>query len=110
VKILLADAGMPFDFNTPYVKPLGGSETSILLLSKGLKELGHSVVILSSNQIETIQDENRILDNINNFEPYTEIADVIILNRFLPNNINDLIQKKPIYYYTHDAYDQANIQ
>jgi len=40
VKILLYDIGTPFELNTPYVQPLGGSETSILLIAKGLAELG----------------------------------------------------------------------
>lgn len=110
MKILLADNGMPFDLNTPYVKPLGGSETSILLLAKGLKELGHQVVLLGNTQIEKTQDENIILDSINNFDPYAEIADKIILNRFLSQGINDLVKNKDVYFYTHDAYDQANVQ
>lgn len=110
MKILLIDNGMGFDLNTPYVEPLGGSETSILLLSKGLKELGHQVVLLNNNQQNRIHDENRILDNINFYNDYAELSDVIILNRWIPENILDLIHKKPVYYYSHDAYDQQNVQ
>lgn len=110
MKILLADNGMNFDLNTPYVQPLGGSETSIILLAKGLKELGHQIVLLSNNNLDRQVYDNLILDNINLFDGYAEIADVIILNRFLPNSIQHLVQVKKVFYYSHDAYDQANIQ
>jgi hypothetical protein len=110
VNILLADNGMNFDFNTPYIEPLGGSETSILLLSKGLEEIKHNIVLLSNNNLNRLQNGNRILDSINLFDEYAKIADVIILNRFIPQNINDLIGKKKLFYYCHDAYDQQNVQ
>ena len=109
MKILLVDNGMTLDFNTPYVQLLGGSETSILLLSKGLAELGHQVVLLTNNNVNRMQNGNRILDSVNLFDGYAEISDVIILNRFIPQSINSFKDKK-IFFYSHDAYDQAGIQ
>ena len=76
MKILICDYGLPFDLNTPYFKPLGGSEISILLLSKGLAELGHSVVLLNTNNY-TEQDKNIILRNKNEM-----IIFIILWNMF----------------------------
>ncbi len=107
MNILIYDNGQPFGFNTPYEKPLGGSETSILLLSKGLEELGHSCVILNSGK-ETETLGHRKIDTNLLFSQYANIADVIVLNRSVPRDIYDF-SNKDIYFYSHDAFDQEMI-
>jgi glycosyltransferase involved in cell wall biosynthesis len=109
MKILILDNGLEFDLETPYNKCLGGSETTALLLGKGMSFLGHQVVILN-NLKEKCQDKNIFIDNISNFVPYAEQSDVIILNRFVPPEIMNFIEKKKIYYISHDAYDQPNVK
>ena len=110
MKILLADFGTQFDLQTPYYEPLGGSESSLLLLSKGLVDLGHQVVILTTSTKEQEQDSNRIRHHINFFDQYAELSDIIILNRNIPQSIMNFIDRKKIFYYSHDAYDQQNVQ
>ncbi len=110
MKILLYDIGTPFELNTPYIQPLGGSETSILLIAKGLAELGHQIVLLTSATTIKESVKNLIRDNSNYFPLYAEIADIIICNRTIPYEIMNFIGKKKIYYYSHDAYDQPNVQ
>ena len=107
--ILLYDNGQPFDINTPYYEPLGGSETSIILLGKGLSELGHNVVLLTSKKINRQNKQTLIIDNSINFSGYAENSDIIIINRNIPQNI-DQFRHKNVYYYAHDAYDQLLIQ
>lgn len=110
MKILLTDFGTPFDLDTPYKEPLGGSETSLLLLAKGLSELGQQVVLLTTLQkIETNQS-NIIRNHVNYFVPYAEQSDIIICNRIIPEQIMPFIGKKRIFYYSHDAYDQQHVK
>ena len=109
MKILLCDNGVPFDLKTPYNESLGGSETTLLLLAKGLSELSHQIVLLTNINYKD-QERNIILDNINLFDQYAEMSDVIILNRFIPKTIMEYTNKKKIFYISHDAYDQNNIK
>lgn len=108
MKILLFDNGLSFDLNTPYYKSLGGSEISILLLAKGLAKLNHQVVLLS-NITYREEEPNIILDNNNNFNPYANLADIIIFNRSIPKDVMNHLNKK-LFYLSHDAYDQENIR
>jgi glycosyltransferase involved in cell wall biosynthesis len=106
VKVLLIDNGQEFNINTPYEQPLGGSETSILLLAKGLQDLNNQVILLCNTQkyfedtnfvIQSLSNEQVMIDSINQ-------SDVIILNRIEPSYF--LQFNKPIYYYAHDNFDQ----
>ena len=108
MKVLLFDNGLPFDLNTPYHKSLGGSETSILLLAKGLAKLSHQVVLLS-NITYNEEEPNIILSNFNNFDQYAKLSDIIIFNRSIPQEIMNHLDKK-LFYLSHDAYDQINIK
>jgi len=108
-KFLLIDNGQPFNLNTPYTDPLGGSETSILLLSKGLSDLGHSVIILTPNTVNVPEQKgNRLLHNINAMPSIIPEADFIIFNR---NSLNEELYRsnKRLFCYCHDAYDQQHI-
>ena len=69
MNILLLDNGQPFTLETPYIQPLGGAETSFLLLAKGLEELGYSVVLLTSATVGIPQQQgNLLIHNINNWQ------------------------------------------
>jgi len=109
MKILIVDNGIPFDLQTPYNQCLGGSETTALLLAKGLSKLTHQIVLLTNAAIKD-QDGYLILDNINNFYEYAKMSDVIILNRFIPPTILDFVDDTKIFYIAHDAYDQQHIR
>ena len=106
MKILLYDNGLPYDSNTPYNESLGGSETSLLLLAKGLSK-NNSVVLLNPLTYKETISNNLIIDNNNLFLQYAELSDVIILNRSIPNDINNF---NNIFYLCHDAWDQSNIR
>lgn len=108
MNILICDNGLPFNLKTLENNSLGGSESSILLLSKGLSELGHNIVLLNnSNESET---NNKIqLGNVKDFSLVAEKADIIVLNRFIPREIEQFKNKK-IFYWCHDAYDQDNLK
>jgi glycosyltransferase involved in cell wall biosynthesis len=108
MKILLVDNGLEFDLNTPYIKPLGGSEISLILLAKGLANLNHQIVLLN-NCNHKDQSNNIIQDHISLFDQYANISDVILLNRYIPPSIMNFLTKK-IYYWCHDAFDQNNIK
>lgn len=111
MKILLVDSGLPFELNSLDFVPLGGSESSLLLLSKGLAELKNQVVILSTSTIRGLQDYYRIQDNTNYVVPYIEQSEVVIFNRVVPKNVTiDMLRNKLVYYYAHDAYDQPHVQ
>ncbi len=110
MKILIFDCGMKYELDTPYYKPLGGSETSMLLLAKGLSELDQSVVLLTSSNTNREHVRNLIRDNINYFIPYAEQSDVIICSRIIPPEIMNFIGKKKIFYFSHDAYDQNHVK
>ncbi len=110
MKILLYDSGSQYNLNTPYNKPLGGSETSLLLIAKGLSELNHQIVLLTTSTEIKESNSNLIRDNINYFSQYAELSDVIICSRNVPYDIMPFVGNKKIYYYSHDAYDQQNVQ
>ena len=110
MRILLVDNGQPFNLDTPYFECLGGSETSLLLLSKGLAELDQSVVLLTNSRVNVPQyDNNLILHNINAIDQVYNEADVIIFNRSIIPEILFTEDNKKKYCYTHDAYDQIHI-
>lgn len=108
-KILLVDNGLPFDFETLYTKPLGGSEIAIFLLSKGLADLGQQVVLLGSSTAVPRQQGNIMLDHVSNVRNYAPASDVIVFNRAIDNILDPAFGNKPIYYMSHDAYDQPNV-
>lgn len=106
MNILLIDNGQEFNINTPYEKPIGGSETSILLLAKGLQDLDNQVTLLCNTE-QYFEDTNLIIQDVKNAEITNDCiyqADVIILNRVDPSYF--LQFNKPVYYYSHDNYDQ----
>lgn len=110
MNILIIDNGQPFDLETPYVQPLGGSETSVLLLAKGLAELGHSIVLLTSTTVNIPQHiDNLVLHNINRWQDVYEQSQMVIFNRFIIPEIILARDGKLKYYYSHDAYDQTHI-
>jgi len=107
-KILMIDKGQPFNLDTPYNEPLGGSETSFLLLSQGLAEIDNSIILLTNSQINVPnQSYNRLLHNVNILPQILPECDIVILNRCLPQEV--FMSDKRIFYYTHDAYDQDHI-
>lgn len=106
MRILFYDNGRPFNLDTPYETHLGGSETSLILLAKGLSELGHTVYICN-NYATNDSANNKIILRSNLFTMETlQECDLIICNRSFPNGLQNFIGKKRIYYFSHDAYDQ----
>ncbi len=108
MNILLIDNGQEFNINTPYEKPIGGSETSILLLAKGLQDLNNQVTLLCNTQ-QYYEDTNIVIQDVKDPKTtnnYIQQTDIIILNRVDPSYF--LQFKKPVYYYSHDNYDQQH--
>jgi len=109
MNILIIDSGQPFNLDSLLIEPLGGSESSVLLLAQGLS-LHHNVVITTSNNKGVPQIRGNLnLFHISEAENIVNEADVIILNRCLPPFIKHLNKSKKVFYYTHDAYDQTHI-
>jgi len=111
MKILVIDNGQPFNLNSLYTEPLGGSESSAILLATALSLFDHNVIITtSSTNIADNLNPNLKIFNFNESYNIAKEADIIILNRIIPNFIPEIYKmKKKIYYYTHDAYDQIHI-
>lgn len=110
MKMLLVDFGMPFDGQTPYNSPLGGSETSLLLLAKGLAALNHQVVCLNTANWSAQNEPNLTFGPVAAFNQVAPDADAIVLNRHIPQEVLGQLGKKPVYYWSHDAYDQENVK
>ena len=111
MNILMIDNGQPFDLETPYREPLGGSETSFILLARGLSELDlkNKVFVSSiSNPIHVKYVENLEQIPLHQWDDYlSNNLDVVIVNRSpfsIPVEILNL--NIPIFVYMHDAYDQ----
>jgi glycosyltransferase involved in cell wall biosynthesis len=108
MNILLIDNGQEFNINTPYEKPIGGSETSILLLAKGLQDLNNQVTLLCNTQ-QYYEDTNLVIRDVKNSKitnDYIKQTDIVILNRVDPSYFFQF--NKPVYYYSHDNYDQQH--
>ncbi len=108
MKILLLDLGQPFGLTSLYNEPLGGSESSLLLLSQGLSELGHSSIILNRATVDLPQhSHNRVLHSVSILPQVLPDTECIITNRsFVPDILHSNI---PLVYYAHDAYDQIHM-
>lgn len=97
---------IPYTVETPYLEPLGGSETAFTLLARGLHTEGHAVILLNNTYTPWSSPDNRLMvNNLAFFDQLAEKADVIIANRTLFGSDRG----KPFYYWSHDAYDQAHI-
>ena len=95
--ISLIDLGsIIYDLDTPYDSPLGGSETTLVLLNKGFAELGYDVILYNR------KNNLNILDVLNK-------SDDIIIHRFLPNVNPEIFKDKNVYYYAQDAIDQSTV-
>ena len=80
-KILMIDKGQPFNLDTPYHEPLGGSECSFLLLSQGIAENNESVILLTNAQENVPNNSfNRLIHNINSLPQILPESDIVILN------------------------------
>jgi len=54
MKIAIYNRGIPFDATTPFTKPLGGSETSIVHMSRELASAGHDVTVYCAQAVGAI--------------------------------------------------------
>lgn len=106
MNILLYDNGQQFDLETPYKRYLGGSETSLILFAKGLSEIGNKVIICNNLPYDNIEQNNIQLFNNKYTLDILNQCDLIICNRTFPNKLENYINKKKIYYFSHDSYDQ----
>jgi len=61
MRILFVDPGWDYDTRTPYIRPLGGTQSAIAYLSKALAEAGHEVAILNGGTEPGESDGVRIL-------------------------------------------------
>jgi len=59
MKIAIYNRGIPFDGTTPFVQPLGGSETSIVHMARALASCGHEVTVYC---VSVVNDGNNHRD------------------------------------------------
>lgn len=110
--ILICDNGLPFNINTPYESPLGGSETSLCFMVKGFLEIDNKNKIILLNNTNTKTETDRFIHdafNTINFYKYLNNVDIVIFNRsILGLNTHDLKnhkRNKKYYLYCADAFD-----
>jgi len=104
MNLLIIDNGLPINQSLVSDSPLGGSETSIFFLGKGVAELGEEVTLICNTPKDEKVDYNYTILNIkriSNINPND--YDVILFNRVEPFHIESNAKK---IYYTGDAYDQ----
>ena len=104
-KFLFIDTGLKLEPQIYNTKPIGGSELSLLLLAEGLSELNHYVTILQPNQNYTLVSPTLLLDDLRELPKYVSMCDCVVLNR-TPIDLSIFPLSLPIYYFTHDAYEQ----
>jgi glycosyltransferase involved in cell wall biosynthesis len=108
-KILLLDQGQPFQIDEYLHRPIGGSESSLMMLAKGFAELNNSAVILNNSKLNS-RSFNLLQDNINLVNHFIKDTNIIIFNRFIDLELIKFIKENnkniKLYYYSHDAYDQ----
>jgi len=130
VNLLVIDRGMSFTMETPYNKPLGGAETSLALLSNGLRQLSHMYrgqhklrcAFLTSIEATTplFYSETVSYNSVDSLPFYLstlssdDVKDyfkVVLVNRdfelaYRIKRDVASIEKTIVGVWTHDAYDQ----
>jgi len=111
MNILMIDTSpIPYTPETPYIEPLGGSETAFTLLARGLEQLGHKVILLNNTYQPWRSESGNLLVTHHKFFPSIfPHANVVLANRTLFGLDAAVQAGKPFYYWSHDAYDQTHI-
>jgi len=78
-RIVLADDGIEFDGQTPYERPLGGVETSVVALMQELAQRGHEVFVM--NNCKKSINYNGVSWRSIKSEPWPDEVDLYIANR-----------------------------
>ena len=105
IKIVFLVNCPPFDGNTPFNQPLGGTESAIVYIARELAKTGNQVIVFNDckkkKKIEnvTYDKQNNFLDFINNNE-----TDILVFVRGFPNFLN--LKAKIVIFWTGDDYDQ----
>ena len=104
MKLLCIDNGLSFNEDLVRNSPLGGSETSLFFLAKGLSETGTNVTLVNNTpETESVNGNYTILSRRLVKQIDTNEFDVILFSRVEPFKTQG---KTLNLYYTGDAYDQ----
>jgi len=123
VKIAIYNRGIPFDGTTPFTRPLGGSETSIVHMARALAHFGHDVTVYC---VSVVNDDNNHRDTeviyrshhefFNDYQsnPWDVLIsfrsfDPFLLGRIAPRMIfwcGDSIDQPALTHFEHDSLQQ----
>jgi hypothetical protein len=109
--VFIDNSGWQYTVETPYERPLGGSQSALCYLAAELAQLGHSITILNGSATAS---ESRGV-KIANFSALLELlADVdvgVVLNRSIAHMLRrDLRVSIPLVLWNQHAPNQSDIQ
>jgi len=102
MNILMIDTSpIPYTPETPYIEPLGGSETAFTLLARGLEQLGHKVVLLNNTYQPWRSESGNLFVTHHKFFPSVfPHAHVVLANRTL-FGLDAAVQAGKPFYHCH---------
>ena len=114
MRILFIDPSrLQYTVDTPYERPLGGSQSSLCYLAVELAQLGHSITIVNAVTAEA-ESRGVKLQNLEALRTpgFSDSFDVaIVLNLACGHNLRrDVNVKIPLILWTGHAHDQEAIQ
>lgn len=116
MKIAFLDAsGWDFTLDTPYERPLGGSQSALCYLAEAMAALGHEVRLLNGRK-DPVLSRGVLVGWLNaraSVEALRDFDAVVALNGIdttLARRIRDLVGPKPYFvFWTQHAHDQPAV-
>jgi glycosyltransferase involved in cell wall biosynthesis len=111
--VFIDPAGMQYTVETPYERPLGGSQSAVCYLAIELARLGHSVTVLNGNAT-TSEGRGVKIDNISalyspSFRAGFDIG--VVLNAASAHRLRQVLNMStPLVLWTQHSHDQPGIQ
>jgi len=107
MKLAIYNRGIVFDGSTPFRRPLGGSETSIVHMARELARIGHDVTVYANTPAEDVYDRVRYRHYHAFFtDGVTAAWDAVISFRSFDPFLLGRVAPRMIFW-TGDAHDQA---
>jgi glycosyltransferase involved in cell wall biosynthesis len=110
---IIDPSGWNYTVETPYERPIGGSQSALCYLATELALLGHSVTVLNGSVAES-ESRGVKIGNVSALTSPRYIADVdvgVILNCAIAHELRrDLRMSIPLVLWNQHAHDQPAIQ
>jgi glycosyltransferase involved in cell wall biosynthesis len=109
MKILFVDpVEWDYDTKTPYIRPLGGTQSAIAYLAKALADAGNEVAILNGGTEPSESDGVRIL-KMPCPTPILNMFDVVVLSTTLALILREIGCTRPLVLWTGHASNQPAV-